>query len=368
MPSAWSAVWWVSRPGRPVVKAASAVPQMCAPSGVRTVSRPCCRLRTRSWSWTRPWSVSQSSTRLVSSVRPPKSQCRMWWACRRSMRVSGQPGRAQPPSRRSSARRWARVARRLRRPTARGSRPFSSMMHGGGRAEHPAGLGAGDRRAALDVGAAGGGVVGEHVGVDVHHDLPPRRVAGPAVQVTRASASAPRAAIRRAAVRSRTRPAASSSAQRSATARSTVPPAARICCVPGPGLRVLRAFPAGLAFGQGVDPVQQRRAGFHAHPHLHGQVALVVGPVFEGLPVLRPPFAGRLTGVVVDAPPGCGRTARSARRSPRRRTPAAPPRSPAPRCGSAPAPWRRTAGRRRTPPRSAAARAAPGPPGRVRGR
>jgi hypothetical protein len=43
------------------------------------------------------------------------------------MRFSRQPGRAQPPSRRSRALRWASVARRFRRPTASGSRSFSSM-------------------------------------------------------------------------------------------------------------------------------------------------------------------------------------------------------------------------------------------------
>ena len=44
------------------------------------------------------------------------------------MRVSAQPGRAHPPSRRIRALRWAFVARRFRRPTASGSRSFSSIV------------------------------------------------------------------------------------------------------------------------------------------------------------------------------------------------------------------------------------------------
>ncbi len=94
-----------ANPRRPAEKAASAEPQTWRPSGVVTTSRPPRRAIPRSRSWARPWSVSQSSTRLSRSVGPPKSQWRMWWACSRSTRASGQPGRAQPPSRRSSARR-----------------------------------------------------------------------------------------------------------------------------------------------------------------------------------------------------------------------------------------------------------------------
>ena len=62
-----------------------------------------------------------------------------------------------------------------------GLAPLLQHDYGGGLAEHAAGLGAGDRGAALEEGAPGGGVVGEHAGVDVHHDLASWRVAGPAV-------------------------------------------------------------------------------------------------------------------------------------------------------------------------------------------
>ncbi len=61
---------------------------------------------------------------------------------------------------------------------------FASLLqhdHGGGLAEHAARLRACDRRAALEVRASGRGVVGEHVGVDVDHDLASRRVPGPTV-------------------------------------------------------------------------------------------------------------------------------------------------------------------------------------------
>ena len=254
VPSACSAVRWASTPGRPTVKAASAVPQMRRPSGVRTISRPSCRLRTRSWSWTRPWSTSQSNTRLASSVRPPNSQCRMWWACRRSMRVSGQPGRAQPPSRRSSARRWASVPRRLRRPTARGSWPCSSMT---------------TAVASQSMRRAWAPVIAE----------PPSKWARPAAvssastaastctttsrrggspgrrsRCTRASASEPRAAMRRAAARSGTRPAAASSRQRSATVAVDRAAGAADLLVRGLRLLVLGTLAAGLALGQRVDP------------------------------------------------------------------------------------------------------------------
>ena len=184
---------------------------------------------------------------------------------------------------------------------------FAALLqhdHGGGLAEHAAGLGAGDRRAALEVGAAGGGVVGQHVGVDVHHDLAARRVAGPAVhghaglgERAEGGDAAGGGALAGPADRRVLGAALGDGAVHRAAGRADL-------LVRGLGLRVLRAFPAGLALGQGVDRGQQGGTGLHPHPDLDRQVALVVGPVLEGLPVLRPPVPGLRAGVVVGAPPG----------------------------------------------------------------
>ena len=315
--------------------------------GAVTTRRPSRRLMTRSCSCTRPWSTSQSSTRLSMSVGPPKSQWRMWWACRRSTRVSGQPGRAHPPSRRSSARHCALVARRRRRPTRQRLAALLEHRDDGRLAEHPARLGAGDRRAALDVRPAGGGVVGEDGGVDVDDDLAARWVAG-----RRRSTAAPdstrslRAVMRRAAVRSRTRPTAASSAQRSSTSRSTLPPAARIAAWPAAAFVAWARSRRASRSATGLDPRHEGRALDGRHADLEREEAVVVVPVLEGLLVLR----GRLrrpcrrprrrrgaTG---------GRSARSARRSRTGRSPRARPRSRARRCGSAPGPSSRTAVRR----------------------
>ena len=110
--------------------------------------------------------------------------------------------------------------------------------------------------------------------------------------------------MRRAAVRSRTRPTAASSLQRSATARSTVPPAARTCsCRACAFVFWARSRRASRSARESIRAISGG-AGLGAHPDLHGQVALVVGPVLEGLPVLLPAVAGRPAGVVVGAPPG----------------------------------------------------------------
>ena len=231
---AWSTVAVGGQPASPVVKAASAVPQTCCPSGVRTISRPSLRLRTRSWSWTRPWSVSQSSTRLASvgaSAVEPVPHVMGVQAFDAGLRAAG-AGAAAVAAQQGPALGLGGAA-----PAAADGEGFAALLehdHGGGLAEHAAGLGAGDARGRLRSGR--GRPRCPRRARRRRRAPPPRGGAGHRRRrsmVTRASASAPRAAMRRAAVRSRARPTAASSAQRSATARSTRPPAARICLVPG---------------------------------------------------------------------------------------------------------------------------------------
>jgi hypothetical protein len=120
--------------------------------------------------------------------------------------------------------------------------------------------------------------------------------------VTRASARASRAAIRRAAVRSHQ---PGLLVVETPLGDGAVHPAAGRSGrgLPRPGLGVLRAFAAGVAFGQRVDPGQECGAGFGAHPDLERQVPLVVGPVLERQPVLGSPAALRIPVLVVHPPP-----------------------------------------------------------------
>ena len=182
---------------------------------------------------------------------------------------------------------------------------FASLLqhdHGGGLAEHAAGLRAGDRRAALVVRASGRGVLGEHVGVDVHHDLATRRVTGAAVDAH--AGRGERAEGVNAAGGGALAGQADGLVAGTALGHVAVHPAAGgadlLVTVLGP--LVLRAFPAGVAFGEGVDRDHEGGAGLGGHPDLEGQPALVVGPRLEGLPDPRPPIQPRV--LVVDASPG----------------------------------------------------------------
>ena len=87
------------------------------PDGVRTTTwAPSVSEMVNPPSWTRRWWKLQSRSRLSSEVRPPWSQCLMWWPW--TKRWLAQPGKRQPLSRSHSARLIAVGMARVRRPTS----------------------------------------------------------------------------------------------------------------------------------------------------------------------------------------------------------------------------------------------------------
>jgi hypothetical protein len=210
------------------------------------------------------------------------------------MRFSGQPGRAQPPSRRSSAPLRLGGAALA---AADGEHLPAAFEHddGGGLAQHPAGLRGRQRRAALKVGAAGGSVVGQHVGVDVHHDLPAGRIPGPPVDV---GGDPGQRGQRRAAPGGRALPGEGDFGVLVAAVGDL-----RVDPVPGAGgagggALGLGTVPAGGPLGERVDRGDQRGALLGGQPGAEHQHAVVVPPGGE----LPPAGQGLLAGIVGAAP------------------------------------------------------------------
>ena len=145
-------------------------------------------------------------------------------------------------------------------PAATDGERFPTLLqhdHRGGLAEHAAGLGAGDRRPALEVRPAGGRVVGQHLRVDVHHDLAPGWIPGAAIHGHAGLGECAEGGDA---------PGGGALAGESdgcvvgaALGHRVVHPAAGLAghLVRGPSLRILGALAAEVPLGEGVDRGQQ---------------------------------------------------------------------------------------------------------------